>query len=1037
MKQSNIFKAWHLIETLSPADMIKREKRNYKIKTAIKILSTREYTVKGINTKLPLPWEEKKMYITTAGKQVYYRCYIGVYERYHLTEITRTYYENNPKELINLDRNLTYIASIDIDKNGNYLEESLFIPHVSYLLGLLQSQQEIPFDRLEENFMHLEKVLQDKVSETLINGVLGIYLEEVLQLLEHKLHVNMHSLLEDNHKADRFYLGFMSGDEIEMNSHYISDFEKILQHHTLPEPLLTYVSSNEHSARQTIDENQALIQNILAPENIPVARWPSPVEHRLSLMQQASVNLIVNDKKQKAIHSVNGPPGTGKTTLLQDVFANIVTERALQMVKLKDPQEGFHYRRNVKINTFQYGFYELDPSLKGYRMVVASSNNAAVENISKELPEKENMIRKKSKKQPKTDRERFSEQCDKTYAEITTDLDYFPETASQLNKQQKQSKSNDVWGLFSVALGKSSNITTYTEAMTFKSNEKDSKKSFVDQIKEPRYTSEDWQKATNEFKQLYKEIEMEKSELQKFAKQHATYKQILTANNKLKQTIFNDIARSEEMTNKLEQINQEMKDYEIKLSYQPKVNNLMAMFSKKKQSQSAKRQETMDILANLQQQKMNTKKSLVSIKKELEESHILLQKNEQSIEQFTALKAQYKLEYLVIPTATYWSAENKDYRQKEIPWITDSLNHKRSLLFLQALKIHKLFIHFNGKAISNSIRLYHHRKSIDRNTDLDVIQKVWDAIHICTPVISSTFASIGRMFQDIPPHSIDYLFIDEAGQAVPSYAAGAIFRSNKVIAVGDPLQIEPVVTSDQTILHDIRKYFNVDEKLIDPSSSVQVLADDVNPYGMNNKNKQWVGVPLWVHRRCNEPMFSIANEMAYDNKMVFATNGKELNDSLGPSRWIDVKGKVKGRQYVEAEGNVLATELRTLFMNEETEIKLKDIFIISPFTEVCSKVRSLLKKELSNIVSIKGELTSWLRTNIGTVHTFQGKEAHTVFLLCGTDSTTEGAANWICAKPNLLNVAVTRAKCRFILIGDKDHLKDRAFFHIIHKYLKE
>jgi superfamily I DNA and/or RNA helicase len=71
---------------------------------------------------------------------------------------------------------------------------------------------------------------------------------------------------------------------------------------------------------------------------------------------------------------------------------------------------------------------------------------------------------------------------------------------------------------------------------------------------------------------------------------------------------------------------------------------------------------------------------------------------------------------------------------------------------------------------------------------------------------------------------------------------------------------------------------------------------------------------------------------------------------------------------------------------------------------------------------------AWLDSHVGTVHTFQGKQAEGVILCLGLDGKTKGAANWAASKPNLLNVALTRAKYRFVAIGDKDIWLKVQFF---------
>ena len=109
----------------------------------------------------------------------------------------------------------------------------------------------------------------------------------------------------------------------------------------------------------------------------------------------------------------------------------------------------------------------------------------------------------------------------------------------------------------------------------------------------------------------------------------------------------------------------------------------------------------------------------------------------------------------------------------------------------------------------------------------------------------------------------------------------------------------------------------------------------------------------------------------------------------------------------------LDSKLDTIINKQKKDI----IYVISPFKNVAYQ----LSKELNKI-----EFTRYDKkgkpTNIGTVHTFQGKEAPIVFFVLGADKKCIGAANWAVGtdNPNIMNVAVTRAKEEFYIIGDKE-----------------
>jgi len=130
--------------------------------------------------------------------------------------------------------------------------------------------------------------------------------------------------------------------------------------------------------------NFGTVFSMLEPKNYPLGAFAS--EYMLIYSQQIAVNNIMKlfNEKKGGIYSVNGPPGTGKTTLLKDVVAGVIVERAKVLSTLKEDEI---FERGVKLDGSQYpDFYPLNPKLKGFEIVVASCNNKAVENISAELP---------------------------------------------------------------------------------------------------------------------------------------------------------------------------------------------------------------------------------------------------------------------------------------------------------------------------------------------------------------------------------------------------------------------------------------------------------------------------------------------------------------------------------------------------------------------------------------------------------------------------------------------------------------------------
>lgn len=222
------------------------------------------------------------------------------------------------------------------------------------------------------------------------------------------------------------------------------------------------------------------------------------------------------------------------------------------------------------------------------------------------------------------------------------------------------------------------------------------------------------------------------------------------------------------------------------------------------------------------------------------------------------------------------------------------------------------------------------------------------------------------------------------------------------------------------------------------SLSAQILADLQNDYGERRTNEKWLGCPLLVHRRCLEPMFTISNKIAYEEKMFSKTEYNLTAELLmDKSTWLNIGGKEisKENHYVKEQGDKVL-EILEKGLNKSED--LPNVYIITPFKSVAKEMSQKLKAFYKKNTSLQEtQITDWVTTHCGTIHTFQGKEANEVILLLGCDEESMGAIKWAGEKPNILNVAVTRAKYHIIIIGEANLWQNISYFNVAYNELKE
>lgn len=248
--------------------------------------------------------------------------------------------------------------------------------------------------------------------------------------------------------------------------------------------------------------------------------------------------------------------------------------------------------------------------------------------------------------------------------------------------------------------------------------------------------------------------------------------------------------------------------------------------------------------------------------------------------------------------------------------------------------------------------------------------------------------------------------------------------------------MEPVITIPKVLIDILADNTGVNNGYKVIENSAQIFADNMNEFNGMIGERQ-VGCPLVVHRRCIEPMFSISNMISYDNRMFNQTYKKEdyLKQEqlflIKKSGWIHVEGNENGgkNHFVknQAEKVCQLIEKAMPIYNDLFESDDK-IFIITPFRTVSETMRTFVLKYFLSKGYDKELLTKWTKNCVGTVHTFQGKDANEVLFVLGCSNKSAGAMNWVVNKANILNVACTRAKYRIAFIGNINDWKNRRFF---------
>ena len=279
----------------------------------------------------------------------------------------------------------------------------------------------------------------------------------------------------------------------------------------------------------------------------------------------------------------------------------------------------------------------------------------------------------------------------------------------------------------------------------------------------------------------------------------------------------------------------------------------------------------------------------------------------------------------------------------------------------------------------------------------------------CTLVGSASSLLEGQRFNT--------LFIDEAAQALEAACWIPIRRVGRVVLAGDHCQLPPTVKSIAALKAGLGR--TLMERIVQQKPEVVTL--------------------LGVQYRMNEEIMRFSSDWFYGGQVQSApqVRHRSILDFDVPMEWVESASEEWGEAFVgETFGRInreeahLTMAILHRYLNKIGRQRILeeriDIGIISPYRAQVQYLRQLVKRDdqlkpLRHLISIN------------TVDGFQGQERD-IIIISLVRSNEQGQIGFL-RDLRRMNVAITRARMKLIIMGDSETMTKHPFYHKLYEYI--
>ncbi len=342
----------------------------------------------------------------------------------------------------------------------------------------------------------------------------------------------------------------------------------------------------------------------------------------------------------------------------------------------------------------------------------------------------------------------------------------------------------------------------------------------------------------------------------------------------------------------------------------------------------------------------------------------------------------------------------KQLKKKQKTLAVDILKNKRreSLkgLLRDQIKRQRLIIH--TKAIVERKKNLQNR--LLEEEDFTPLLEAFPCWCVTTYAVSGSLPMKSGLF--------DVAIIDEASQCDIASCFPILFRAKKAVIVGDDKQLPHLSFLEKAKEQSFLSQYNIPDKYqLMWRFRTNSMFDLANYYSTNP-------VLLDEHFRSYYPIIQFSNQEFYGNRIRIMTKDSGTNDVLELHHVKD--GKVDSdatRNMPEVEAVVKRIHEIILDDSDNDENPVS-IGVVSPFRGQVDLIEKAIRQVLSESTIRRHQI------EVGTAHTFQGDERDVmIFSLAVADNSFAQSLTFL-QKPNLFNVAITRARKKLITFISRD-----------------